>query len=256
MSFYLGTVGTSSDTLNIYENSLLDSSGAKSYKGWKLYFTSGAAAGSSRYVQDVDLLNGKLILNRALSVSPGTSSSFWLLRDFSRGDWLGFFNQSLRNMKKLSTYVETAVSGRKIALPAGVDASTVVEVRKRQSGSTTDPGNYALTWYGFDYIAGTAVLRSEEDLDGYDLLWDVEEPYATNSQNLITLDSDTVYAPRDWLVGEAVALALATLWSTQVSDADIRRVEKRVGAAGRLVAGLRSKYSISAGRRLISSNPM
>ena len=253
VAFYTGTVSAGSDTLSIYDINLSDSSGAQTYKGWRAYFP---ASTSSRFVQDVDLLTGKLTLNRTLASAPSVGATFYLMREFPWSSWTTFFNDVLKQMKRKTTYLQTSgVSGRKISLPAGLDPDTVLDVRIREAGDTTDPGNYSLPWYGFDYVAEVPVLRADRDLIGYDLLWDVTEPYAADDVTTFTSDSSTTTAPRDWIVAEVVAVALATLWSNQVTDADIRRVERRLAASGRLVAGLRAKYVPSSGKRFMSSNP-
>lgn len=253
IAFYSGTVSSGSDTSTIYDVNLSDSSGAQTYKGWRAYFP---ASTSSRFVQDVDLLTGKLILNRVLASAPSLSSTFYLMRDFPWSNWTTFFNDALKQMKRKVTYLQTSgVTGRKISLPTGIDPDTVLDVRIREAGDTADPGNYSLPWYGFDYVSEVPILRSDRDLQGYDLLWDVTEPFATAETTTFTTDASTTSAPRDWVIAEAVSMALATLWSNQVTDADIRRVERRLAAAGRLVAGLRAKYTPSTGKRFMSSNP-
>ncbi len=253
IAFYSGQVSAGSDTLTIYDINLSDSSGAQTYKGWRAYFP---ASTSSRFVQEVDLLTGKLILNRALASAPSIGATFYLLRDFPWSSWTTFLNEALKQMRRKVTYLQTSgVSGRKISFPAGVDPDTVLDIRMREAGDTTDPGNYSLPWYGFDYVSEVPILRSDRDLDGYDLLWDVTEPYATAETSTFTSDASTTTAPRDWIIAEGVAAALATLWSNQVTDADIRRVERRLAASGRLVAGLRAKYVPSTGKRFMSSSP-
>ena len=257
LGFYAGTVASGTDATNIIDSTLIDSSGAQSWKGSSFYCYDGVAIGQKRFVQTVNLATGTLILNRALTSTPASGNHYWLLRDYSRDQWAIFANQALREMRRKMTYLQnTGVTGRRIAVPSGINPDDVIDIRRRAINDSTSPGNDTLPWYAFDYVSGTAVLRTDSEQDGYELLWDVEETYATNLQNVITLDTDTVSAPRDWMVAEMVSLALATLWSTQVTDADQKRMEKRLGAAGRLVAGLRAKYSPGSGKRLISSDPM
>lgn len=257
LGFYAGTVASGTDATNIIDSTLIDSSGAQSWKGSSFYCYDGVAIGQKRFVQTVNLATGTLILNRALTSTPVSGNHYWLMRDYSRDQWAAFANQALREMRRKMTYLQnTGVTGRRIAVPSGINPDDVIDIRRRAINDSTSPGNDTLPWYAFDYVSGNAVLRTDSEQDGYELLWDVEETYTASTETVFATDSETTDAPRDWLTAEMVSLALATLWSTQVTDADQRRMEKRLGAAGRLVAGLRAKYTPGSGKRLISSDPM
>lgn len=254
-SFYSGTAGAGSDATRLVAEELIDSSGAKSWTGAKVYVHTGTGAGQARYVQTVDLSAGNLVVNRSFSPAPDATSEFWLLKHFSRAQWVAFANQALREMRHRVTYVQTSgVAGtQRITVPTTITSEQdVVDIR--YGVSSTPSAGTTLPWFGFTTIDGQLYLHTSQHYDNCELLYDVLVPYAGPGDSPLVVDADTTAAPLDWLVSEMVALAMTTRWANATTEADKRRLQQDLGAAGRLVAGMRAKYQSQPGRRMIPAD--
>lgn len=255
-AFFTGPAAEGTDAGRLVNLDLSDSSEAKTWTGAHVYVPAGAGAGQARRVQSVTLSAGQVVVNRPFAPPPNTTSTFWLLKHFSRNQWATFANQALREMRHRVVVVQNSgVAGnRRVAVPSFITRpEDIIEVRARQAGApaTGDAGNTTLPWFGIDNEGGTLILRTDRAYEGLDLLYDTMVTYAAPDKTTLVTDTDVTDAPRDWLVAECVALALTTLWSTASSSNDQKLAALRLGAAGRLVAGFRAKYQAQPGRRLM-----